>query len=32
MLYPVLLGRLTLEKLGAVDSSKTFTVKPACNP
>ncbi|CAD5360951.1 protein of unknown function (plasmid) [Citrobacter freundii] len=32
MLYPVLLGRQTLEKLGAVDSAKTFTVKPACNP
>ncbi len=32
MLYPVLLGRQTLEKLGAVDSEKTFTVKPTCNP
>ncbi|WP_043238332.1 retropepsin-like aspartic peptidase RloA3 [Stutzerimonas azotifigens] len=30
MNYPVLLGRRTLEKLGPVDSSKTFTVEPSC--
>lgn len=30
MNYPVLIGRRTLEKAGAVDSGKTFTVKPTC--
>jgi hypothetical protein len=30
MIYPVLLGRRLLADLGAVDSSRTFTVKPAC--
>ncbi len=30
MNYPVLLGRRTLEKLGPVDSGKTFTVEPNC--
>lgn len=30
MNYPVLIGRRTLEKAGAVDSSKTFTAKPTC--
>lgn len=30
MLYPVLIGRRTLEHLGAVDASRTFTVEPAC--
>ncbi|WXL27930.1 ATP-dependent zinc protease [Ectopseudomonas mendocina] len=30
MLYPVLIGRRTLEHLGAVDVSRTFTNKPSC--
>lgn len=30
MLYPVLIGRRTLERLGAVDSSRTFTLEPTC--
>jgi hypothetical protein len=30
MIYPVLLGRRLLADLGAVDSSRTFTVKPRC--
>lgn len=30
MNYPVLIGRRTLEKVGPVDSSKTFTIKPSC--
>lgn len=30
MNYPVLIGRRTLEKAGAVDSGKTFTTKPTC--
>lgn len=30
MLYPVLIGRRTLEHLGAVDVSRTFTHKPDC--
>ena len=30
MIYPVLIGRRLLAELGAVDSSQTFTVKPAC--
>ena len=32
MLYPVLIGRRTLEKLGPVDVSLTFTQKPHCAP
>ncbi|HCL3515569.1 TPA: ATP-dependent zinc protease [Pseudomonas aeruginosa] len=31
MNYPVLLGRRTLEHLGAVDVSRTFTRKPTCS-
>ena len=31
MNYPVLVGRRTLENLGLVDSSKTFTVEPDCS-
>lgn len=31
MLYPVLIGRRTLEHLGAVDVSRTFTQEPSCN-
>ncbi|WP_019340088.1 ATP-dependent zinc protease [Stutzerimonas stutzeri] len=31
MNYPVLIGRRTLEKVGLVDSSKTFTVEPSCS-
>ncbi|NKQ11069.1 retropepsin-like aspartic peptidase RloA3 [Pseudomonas sp. SST3] len=31
MNYPVLIGRRTLENLGLVDSSKTFTVEPDCS-
>jgi hypothetical protein len=31
MLYPVLIGRRTLEHLGAVDSSRTFTMRPDCS-
>lgn len=31
MNYPVLIGRRTLEKVGLVDSSKTFTVEPSCD-
>lgn len=30
MNYPVLIGRRTLEKVGLVDSSKTFTTEPSC--
>ncbi|QGZ29813.1 ATP-dependent zinc protease [Stutzerimonas stutzeri] len=30
MNYPVLVGRRTLENVGLVDSSKTFTVEPDC--
>ncbi|WP_421684539.1 ATP-dependent zinc protease [Stutzerimonas urumqiensis] len=30
MNYPVLLGRRTLDKLGLVDTTKTFTVEPSC--
>lgn len=30
MLYPVLIGRRTLEHLGAVDVSRTFTTEPKC--
>lgn len=30
--YPVLLGRRSLEHLGAVDASKTQTVAPTCKP
>jgi hypothetical protein len=30
MLYPVLIGRRTLEHLGAVDVSQTFTREPKC--
>ena len=31
MNYPVLIGRRTLEKVGLVDSSKTFTIEPSCS-
>lgn len=31
MLYPVLIGRRTLEHLGAVDASRTFTMEPKCS-
>lgn len=31
MNYPVLIGRRTLEKVGLVDSSKTFTTEPSCS-
>ncbi|WP_044874397.1 ATP-dependent zinc protease [Pseudomonas sp. LFM046] len=31
MIYPVLIGRRTLEHLGAVDVSRTFTLKPKCS-
>lgn len=31
MLYPVLIGRRTLENLGAVDVSRTFTMEPKCS-
>lgn len=31
MNYPVLIGRRTLEDIGLVDSSKTFTVEPDCS-
>ena len=30
MNYPVLIGRRTLEKVGLVDASKTFTTEPSC--
>ena len=30
MLYPVLIGRRTLESLGTVDVTRTFTVEPKC--
>lgn len=30
MVYPVLIGRHTLEHLGAIDVSRTFTVEPHC--
>ena len=29
--YPVLIGRRTIEHLGFVDVSKTFTIEPTCN-
>ena len=32
MLYPVLIGRRTLEKLGPIDVSRTFTQQPHCAP
>jgi hypothetical protein len=31
MIYPVLLGRRTIQSLGPVDVTKTFTLDPACN-
>lgn len=31
MNYPVLIGRRTLESIGAVDASKTFTTEPDCD-
>ncbi|MGH8332317.1 MAG: ATP-dependent zinc protease family protein [Pseudomonas sp.] len=31
MNYPVLIGRRTLENLGAVDVSRTFTMEPKCS-
>lgn len=31
MHYPVLLGRRTLEKLGPIDSARTFTIEPKCS-
>jgi len=31
MLYPVLIGRTTLEKLGLVDVRRTFVTQPTCN-
>ncbi|HDZ57723.1 MAG TPA: ATP-dependent zinc protease [Pseudomonas xinjiangensis] len=31
MNYPLLIGRRTLEKLGVVDASKTFTSEPDCS-
>lgn len=31
MIYPLLLGRRTLEELGAVDSSRTFVSEPDCS-
>jgi hypothetical protein len=31
MIYPVLIGRRTLETLGAVDVSRTFTTEPRCS-
>ncbi|GLZ87999.1 hypothetical protein Pres01_40500 [Metapseudomonas resinovorans] len=31
MLYPVLIGRRTLENLGAVDVSPTLTMEPNCS-
>lgn len=30
MIYPVLIGRRTLEQMGVVDVSRTYTVQPAC--
>ncbi len=30
MLYPVLLGRRTIEHLGLIDVSRTFTMEPEC--
>jgi hypothetical protein len=30
MLYPVLIGRRTLEHLGTVDVARTFTIEPKC--
>ncbi|MHA6492130.1 retropepsin-like aspartic peptidase RloA3 [Pseudomonas borbori] len=30
MNYPVLIGRRTLERIGLVDSNKTFTLEPTC--
>ncbi|MBC9249383.1 ATP-dependent Zn protease [Pseudomonas alcaligenes] len=30
MLYPVLLGRRTLEHLGPIDVARTFTTEPSC--
>ena len=31
MNYPVLIGRRTLAKIGAIDASRTFTVEPRCD-
>ncbi len=31
MLYPMLLGRKTIQRLGLVDVSRTFTVEPKCS-
>ncbi|NWC82164.1 ATP-dependent zinc protease [Pseudomonas putida] len=31
MNYPVLIGRRTLQSLGAVDASRTFTMEPRCS-
>jgi hypothetical protein len=31
MIYPVLLGRRTIEDLGVVDVTKTFTIEPDCS-
>ena len=31
MHYPVLLGRRTLNELGPIDTSRTFTTKPGCS-
>ncbi|WP_225776321.1 ATP-dependent zinc protease [Pseudomonas sp. Marseille-Q5115] len=31
MNYPVLIGRSTLARIGAVDASRTFTVEPRCD-
>jgi hypothetical protein len=30
MLYPILLGRQTIEHLGLIDVTRTFTIKPKC--
>lgn len=30
MIYPVLIGRRTLEQMGVVDVSRTYTVQPSC--
>lgn len=30
MIYPVLIGRRTLEQMGMVDVSRTYTVQPSC--
>ena len=31
MLYPILLGRKTIENLGLVDVGRTFTIEPRCS-